>query len=189
MKKRINLLHVQEKYKRYYRVFSYVKLASIGIVGIFFLLLVLFFFLLNYKNEEYKKLLLQRKSNIEYLMANQQTEAEFVLFGNKLLETSRILKDDANFYPYYNILNNSLSQASEEARFQSIHIDKNKNVKFIIELPDYQNLLSFFKFIESDSFLSKFDDLVLAQLDLTELQNTYQLSFTGKFKEIDEIQN
>ena len=69
MKKRINLLHVQEKYKKYYRAFSYVKMASVGIVGVFFLLLVLFFFLLNYKNEEYKKLLLQRKSNIEYLMA------------------------------------------------------------------------------------------------------------------------
>lgn len=189
MKKGINLLHVQEKYKKYYRAFAFIKIFSGIIVVVFFIFLLGFFLALDHKNKEYQRILSERVNTIGYLRANQHTEAEFVLFGNKLIETNMLLKEDANFYPYYNILNQSLQQASEEARFRSIHIDKDKNVNFVIELPSYEKLLAFFKFIESDIFLDKFDELVLSQLDLTELQDAYQLSFSGKFKDIDEIQN
>lgn len=189
MSKTINLIKAGKRYQQYEKYFHYLRLTVV-IFGIAFIVMnIIFLGITYYKNHELNSLISRVKENNAYLQQNQETEAQFVYFGNKLLEVSRILKDDVNFEPYYNLLTQSLKTSSQEARFESVEIDKNKQVEFSVALADYKALLSFFKFAESDSFLKYFNDITLTNFDLTEQKKSYKLTFKGKFKDINDNQN
>lgn len=186
MKKRINLLHSTKNYRQYETIFRYIRLASI-IYGVIFLVgLSISFVLLFRKNQEYESLNSRRSSDVAFLLSHKEKEAEFVLFGNKLSEAKDLLKEDVNFHPYYKLLSNSLRSASQEAKFESISIDKDKSVEFTVSLSNYQHLLSFFRFAESEDFLKNFKELTLTNFDVTDAKKSYKIAFKGKFIDLNE---
>ncbi len=189
MRRRINLLKTQPKYEKYLRYFRFIRYGAYISSAAFLLTVFALFLILLQKNDQYNMKVSRRQELIDFLSSNQQREADFLVFGNKLLQTSTFMKDDVNFYPYYNILSESLKDASDEARFVSLVITNKKEVEFVVQVDSYASLFSFFKFAESDKFSKFFDQLTLSQLDLAETKKNYLVTFKGKFKDEYQIKN
>ena len=112
-------------------------------------------------------------------------EAKFIYFRNKERQVSKILTEDVNFYPYYNLLKDSLQSSSPEATLETVLIDKNKTVNFMVSFESYQSLLEFFKFAESDNFLANFSTLVLSNFsNAKSVPQRYELGFKGAFQQL-----
>lgn len=186
MKSRINLLKRERKYQQYELYFHYLRIGTFVYCGIFVVTVMGLLFYLYNVNNQYAALLRQKQESAQYLLQNKDTEAEFVYFGGKLLEISKLLKEDVNFQPYYNLLITSLDQASQEAHFNSVTIDKSKSVQFTVSVENYSSLLGFLKYVETDNFLRYFKDITLINFDLADNNKKYTLTFKGKFNEINE---
>lgn len=189
MRRSINLLKTQPKYEKYLKYFKWVRYGAYAASAAFLLLVFLLFLILMQKNEQYNAKIVKRQELINFLSTNQKRETDFLVFGNKLLQTSTYMKDDVNFYPYYNILSESLKDASDEARFVSLVITNKKEVEFVVQVDSYSSLFSFFRFAESDKFSKYFDKLTLSQLDLAETKKNYLVTFKGKFKDEYQIKD
>ncbi len=104
---------------------------------------------------------------------------------DKQKQISLYLKNDVNFFPYYNLLNDSLKSSSPEAQLDSVLIDRSKEADFSVAFVDFPSLLSFLKFAESEVFLKNFTDLSLKGFNLGTQQNkSLKLTFNGIFKDI-----
>lgn len=185
MKRRINLLKAERKYIQMERYFLWLRRIVISYAVIFLLGIAVLLFLTFQLQSKYQSLVAQTEAQNQYLLANKDREAQLLYLANKLKQTSTVLEEDVNFSPYYNVLVQSLQGASEAARFQSVIIDKDqKQFEFTVGLSDYASLLNFFKYIETDEFLQYFTDITLTNFDLTQTKNSYNLTFKGKFFEI-----
>lgn len=185
MKRRINLLKAERKYVRLEQYFLWLRRIVIAYAIVFLLAIGVLLFFTYQLQQKYQSLVTQTEAQNQYLLANKDREAQLLYLANKLHQTNTVLEEDVNFSPYYNILIQSLQGASEAARFQSVVIDKDdKEFEFTVGLSDYVSLLGFFKYIETDEFLQYFKDITLTNFDLTQTKNTYNLTFKGKFYEI-----
>lgn len=189
--KRINLLTKQKKYTDISNLFFKLKYLTGFIVLIFLLSYIFFAIVLSGQQNTLSVLESQKKSLLEYLLQNKQVEAKFVYFRSKERQLSEILKDDVNFYPYYNLLQDSLKSSSPEAALENVVIDKNKTVTFSIGFKDNNSMLDFFKFAESDEFLKNFSQLILNTFSSSVLatSNSYKLEFKGVFSQLNETAN
>lgn len=185
--KRINLLIKQTKYLRLERIFSSLKLAIVFVIVLFLLTYAAASSLLFKQKQTISELNAQKKSLLELLLANKEVEAKFVYFRNKQKQLSDILKDDVNFYPYYQLLTDSLKKSTPEARLDTVVIDKSKAVNFTVSFNDFASMLSFFKFAESDDFLKNFNLLILSNFSTVQTtKSSYQLVFRGSFSQLNE---
>ncbi len=186
MKKGINLLVKQQKYLNLEKAFNNLKFLVVGLFVIFIGSNLLLFFLLNRQKDTIEKLTLNKKELLDYLFQHTQVEAKFVYFRNKERQVSDILKQDVNFYPYYELLTNNLASVPQ-AILETVTIDKLKATTFIVSFPDYSSMLVFFKIAESDTFLKNFNRLVLSQFTNTiGAGQRYQLIFKGSFIPLNE---
>ncbi len=182
MKKRINLLVKQKKYTHLEQLFGWLRLSIIVLVAIFLFLSFFYYVLFNQKKQEADDLQSQKQELLNYLVANKEVEAKFVFFRNKQKQLSDVLQEDVNFYPYYNLLNDSLKSATPEPHLESVVIDQTKNAVFKVSFDNYESLLSFFKFAESERFLQNFSQLSLSNFQSdTRINNNFQLEFKGSF--------
>lgn len=187
MKKGINLLKRQKKYQLFQRVFSRLKIIIILEVVIFLFIYSIFYYLLLRQKQKIDLLSAQKKDMLEFFIQNKTIDAKFIYFRGKQKQLSDILKQDINFFPYYNLLRESLLSHGPEAQLEYVLIDKSRGVSFTIGFEDYSNLLVFLKFAESDDFLKSFNHLVLSNFSNLELaKNAYKLTFSGKFNAINE---
>lgn len=185
MKKKINLLSKQKKYIKLERVFQVLRICILVSGITVFLLDIIFFSLLLQQKKQLDSLTSDKNKLLEFLVANRKEETSFAYFRNKQKQIATYLKNDVNFFPYYNLLNDSLKSSSPEAQLDAVVIDKTKDVDFVVVFADFTSLLSFFKFAESDSFLKNFTNLNLKRFDLGNKDNkNYKLSFKGVFKDI-----
>lgn len=185
MKKRINLLSKQKKYLNFENLLQRLRL-TILIIGILVLFLDIgFFAILIKQRSELDSVNEQKKSLLTFLVANKEAEAKFIYLRTKESQVSNFLKNDVNFFPYYNLLNESLQSASPQARLDSVLINKDRATEFTVGFDDFVALSSFFKFTESPVFLDNFSELTLGGFNILQQEKkTYQLSFKGKFAQV-----
>lgn len=190
MKKGINLLIKQQRYQNLEKTFEKIKT---GVVLIFILFLISYgaaYYFLSQQSKQTKLLNLQKKDILDFLVNNKEVEAKFVYFRGKEKQLGDIIKQDVNFLPYYNLLKNSLKNSTPEAKLDSVVIDKNRKVSFIVSFGDYNGILSFLKFAETDSFLHNFNNLVLSNFNTLAKDKTkagtFSLQLSGSFIELKE---
>jgi len=189
MKKGINLLKTQKRFIHLENFFSKIKGGTILIFFIFLTTYLVFYYLLFLQKQKIDGLVSQKKVLLDFFLQNKEVEAKFVYFRNKQKQISNILKEDVNFFPYYNLLKESLKQVNVEAQLDSVVIDKSKSVSFSLSFNNYSGLLSFLKFAESDDFLENFNQLSLINFSRDDKQtqrNDYKLNFSGKFINLNE---
>ncbi len=193
MKKGINLLTKQKKYQNIEKLFRSLKIGIVLMTGIFLIIDAVSLFQLFSQNQTINSLDLQKASYLQTLTQNKEVEAQFVYFVSKEKQISNILKNDVNFYPYYSILNASLSSSSPAATLQKLIINTDKTTEFTVGFNDFASLLNFLKFSESDFFLKSFTQLHLTNFTINSKQNSpnlptqlnnYTLNFSGTFKQI-----
>lgn len=197
MKTGINLLTKQKKYQNIEKIFNSLKFG-VALMVVFFLLgyLAVFLLLLNQKKTT-DSISVQNAAYLQTLTQNKEVEAQFVYFVSKEKQISTFLKNDVNFYPYYSLLNDSLSSSSPPATLQTFVINSDRTSEFAVGFNDFPSLLNFLKFCESDFFLQNFTSLHLTNFTTTLQQNTavqaaspsanlnnFSLHFKGTFKQI-----
>lgn len=192
-KNRINLIINQEDYQKYENYFYYLKIAFFGFFMLFFIIFLAFLIILKKINYQLKTLELKKKTLLEYLKEKTTDTAKINYIEKKYRDLKTYLKDDAYSSPYYSLLNSALLESSQSAELKSFNINKNREVDFTLSFADFNDLRSFFKFIESKTFLDNFETISLKTLNLfgaTELKKeNYELSFKGRFIPLKETNN
>lgn len=184
MKKRINLLKGHRTLAEKEGIF--IKFKNLLIVFFFLILAVniVIYLLLLDQNDNISQLNLLKKEFVEFFIQNKEADAKFAYFRNKEKQLNDFLNQDVNFYPYYNLLKQSLDNFAQGATLFLVEIDKTKSTNFTISFDNYDDLLAFLKFAESEDFLTNFNQLSLINFNKNELQankTDYRLNFSGKF--------
>lgn len=192
-KNKINLIINREDYQKYENYFYYLKIAFFGFFMLFFIIFLAFLIILKKINYQLKTLELKKKTLLEYLKEKTTDTAKINYIEKKYRDLKTYLKDDAYSSPYYSLLNSALLESSQSAELKSFNINKNREVDFTLSFADFNDLRSFFKFIESKTFLDNFETISLKTLNLfgaTELKKeNYELSFKGRFIPLKETNN
>lgn len=185
MKKGINLLKKQKRFIRFQQIFSRIKVVIIIEILLFLALYPIFYFLLSRQKQNIAILASQKKNLLEFFIENKIADAKFIYFRTKQKQLSYIVKQDVNFYPYFNLLKETLRTVGAEEGLESVLIDKSKAVSFRVGFETYSNVLDFLRFAESEDFLKNFSQLVLINFSNVETaEKTFKLSFSGKFNTI-----
>lgn len=181
---KINLIVNREDYQKYQNYFYYLKILII-VLGVLFLTTFLVYFIdLQKRNGVNDKLDKQKAFYLEILQEKKGDEAKIFYLQKKYSDLTLFLKDDSNSAPYYNLLTYTLKESSQSSQIKSFSIDKDHAFTFTIVFQNFDELLNFFKFIESDSFIKNFENISLKSFTLiseTNAKENYQLSFEGKF--------
>lgn len=191
-KTKLNLLTNREDYQKIERLFEFVRVFFYIQLGILVILFILFFVSLASQNNKINTLLSQKKISLESLKDKEADETKLLYIQNKYQALKAYLKEDAQSLPYYNLLNSALSKSTESATLKSFLISKNRDVSFTVSFAHFDELLSFFRFIESDEFLKNFEKVSLKNftaLGDSKTKQNYELAFTGRFIELHETNN
>jgi len=184
-KSSINLIINREDYQKYELYFEYFKRALIILVFVFFSLFFILFLILKNKIDLEKKLNLQKGTLLGILKDKKLDEVKISYIEKKYQDLNTYLKEDAFSLPYYTLLNSAFHESSEAASLKTFSITKSRDVNFTIAFTDFPQLMSFFKFIESETFIKNFETISLKSFSVigaTESQKeNYELSFVGKF--------
>jgi len=139
------------------------------------------------QQKELKEIIGKKNDLLSQTLNSKDTEAKMNYLKAKLNQLDTFSKDDTLFVPYYNLLRETLAQASNSSYLETISIDNKKNTKFSVRLNDFDSLMNFVHYVESDRFKDQFSDLILTSFNLLEGSKAnkakdYQLTFSGKFK-------
>jgi len=194
--KRINLFIKQKKYSQVEKYFTWFRYALIGLVALFVIFNVFSFTVLSKQQSELKILDNDRKQYLDYLIKNNEIEAKFIFYKNKNNEFNKIISNDVNFLPYYQVLNDSLKSSTSSALLSALTINKDRTADFSVLVDNYDVALLFIKYAETDNFLKNFETLTLtefsgqlktkAQTLGTGSDKSITLTFKGKFKKLNE---
>ncbi len=144
------------------------------------------------QNKTIKSLFEQKKILLQSLKDKEAYEAKVSYLEKKYSFLKEFLKDDAQTLPYYNLLNSALSLSTQSAQLRSFKIDKNRHVDFTVIFNNFSEMMAFFKFIESEKFIKNFENIILKSFSISigEQENeSYELSFTGRFIPLNETKN
>lgn len=139
----------------------------------------------------------KKRQYLSLLLEDKDTEASMRYFKGKQTQLLNFEKDDVRFVPYYSVLLETVHNFSESATLDNIEIDKERKTKFTIRFTDYDGMISFLKYVESESFLKNFDDLSVTSLSLSRedkqsdtslvsQKKQYQLQFKGRFIQLND---
>ncbi len=183
-KSKINLVISREDYQKYEKYFYWLKISAVVVFSIFLVTFIVFFVIIKGKNDLNNNLLNRKAALLNELKNKNGDEAKVLYIQQKYSDLNTFLQNDAFSAPYYSLLTSSLKQSTESSTIQSFEIDKSRAVSFTIAFSNFNDLLDFFKFIESQSFLKNFENIVLKNFNVVSDANNkqnYALSFTGKF--------
>ncbi|OGK17051.1 hypothetical protein A2774_01325 [Candidatus Roizmanbacteria bacterium RIFCSPHIGHO2_01_FULL_39_12c] len=185
MRRKINLIKSGRRFAD--KLSVYIKARNTLVFTFLFFLLTNFFiyYFLSQQNKNVSDLSRKKAELVQFFIDNKEAEAEFIYFSNKQRQFTRLLKDDVNFYPYYNLLKASLEKFSFFVKLDSVFIDKDKTTSFAISFDNYNNLINFLKFAESEDFLENFDQLSLINFSTADARTSrkeYRLNFEGRFR-------
>ncbi|MEX1052468.1 MAG: hypothetical protein WEC80_01310 [Patescibacteria group bacterium] len=188
---RINLLVNKKGTSKVQQYLRFFKLTLVIVSSVLLLFSSVLGFLIFSQLQTQNKLEKEKLSNLETLSTEQENEVKLIKIANKTSDIELFSKDDANFYPYYQILTQSFNQSSEAANIETLNIEKDRKFNFSISFSNLNSLLENFKFIESEGFLSNFSTIYLKSLETEDRQDGkfYRITFEGVFKEINENKN
>lgn len=189
-KKRLNLLR-KEPRNRIRELVIGKTVFYATIVGIILFAVFLLLNLLNIiQKRDIETKLKEKESVLNYIVSNNNDIVKSAYFSLKNDLLKKYMKDDAEFLPYYTVLNDSIASASNSARVESLYIDKSKKTEFVIDFNDYNAIYKYIKYTESDMFLKNFVSLTLTSfsIDQTNISKNkgYILNFEGQFKELQK---
>lgn len=186
----INLIINREDYQKYENIFVYLKIALSILTVIFFILFLILFLVIKNKNDQENNLILQKESLANLLKDKTSDEVKINYIEKKYQKLKTYLSEDAFTSPYYALLSSALQESSEAAKLKTFQINKDRDVVFTISFTDFGQLMSFFKFIESKTFLENFETISLQSFSVigaTEIQQeNYELSFKGRFVSLNK---
>lgn len=190
---KINLLASRDDYQKIEKVFLILRYTVFALSIIFFVSLVIFNYILYDDNKKINDLLNEKQSLLQLINNKQDTVAKIWYLQNKYEALKENIKNDAHFLPYYNLLTSTLTLSTQSANLKSFVIDKNREVEFSVVFSNSKEFFDFFKFVESESFLKNFQKLSLKNFttmsEKASISGNYELSFFGKFIEINETTN
>lgn len=183
---RTNLLVSKKGYSDLLKYFNLFRLTLLIITILFFIFVIIYGYLVYKQVKQLEKLGLEKERNFQLLSSKKEDEVKLIKIANKSLDLDFFSKDDANFYPYYQILNESFSQSTQSANIENLNIEKDRKFSFSISFTEIDSLIETFKFIESENFLKNFSTIYLKSLDTQDRQElkVYKITFEGVFKEI-----
>ena len=185
MKKGINLLVKQEQYLKFENAFKQLKVVLVVFCLVAVVEYLGLYLVVHRQKQKADELQSANRSLLAFLVQNKEVEANISYFSGKEKQLSSILKSDVNFYPYYQLLTDSLHLHAPEAKLTALTIDSTRSSTFTLEFPNFQSLLTFFRFAESESFLNNFNSLIMSNFTATPGSNqSYQLVFKSVFKQI-----
>ncbi len=185
MKKHVNLQIKKKGYQKLEKILLTIKTVSFVLVLLVFLLTSVLFLLRTSVRSEYTKLETQKANLLTLILRRKTTENEAIYFNQKSTYFNTNLKEDVNFLPYYRNLQKYLELASNSASIESIDYDNKRNVSMVLKFNDYESFYSYLSSLQDPVFLNLFETLRLDSFSITEAKvSNYNLSFTGKFKEI-----
>lgn len=181
----INLIINREDYRKYENYFVYIKILLSVFTVIFFILFLILFTVIRSKSTQESNLIFQKESLLNILKGKTSDEVKINYIEKKYQSLNTYLKDDAFSSPYYALLASAIQESSEAAKLKTFEINKDRDVVFTIAFTDFSELMNFFRFIESKTFLENFETISLRSFSVigaTELQQeNYELSFKGRF--------
>lgn len=194
-KTRINLLDSKQDY---YRLESYFSIFRRFLVGFCIIFTLTIFGLAGYRinqSTQINKLNESKREILSQLSSRKTDEVKLIKLSKKLISYREFLKDDAQFIPYYELLLSTLRQSSQSATLTEFNIDKSREMNFTLRFSNFDEMVNAFQFIESPDFSRNFNRLEMGTFigrgDSSGTSDTpdvssYQLSFEGSFKPIDE---
>ena len=188
-KTKINLIINREDYQKYEKYFYWLKIATYGLFSLFIFIFIVFFILIKINSDNNDRLISQKSSLLKALAEKKGDEAKIFYLQKKYEDLNIFLKDDAFSSLYYGLLSEALKQSSESSILKSFDINKNRQVEFSISFEQFTELMSFFKFIESEIFLKNFETISLKSFTIIgdkDKKENYELSFAGTFKKIKQ---
>ncbi|OGK18341.1 hypothetical protein A3G67_03550 [Candidatus Roizmanbacteria bacterium RIFCSPLOWO2_12_FULL_40_12] len=187
-KTKINLLSDRQDYARLERYFLFLRIGVLLYAFVLFGIIAIFAYFLFQQNNQVQSLLEKKKTYLTTLNVQKEDEAKLIYISKKVNAYQTFLKDDARFLPYFTLLNNTLKTSSQAGTLSGFVIDKNRDVEFKLSFARLEDMLASFKFVESDQFLQNFEELSLVKFlsQSTTSQKNYEISFEGKFMELNE---
>lgn len=188
---RTNLLVSKRGYSDILKYFKIFRISLLIMTIIILLFTIIVGYLIFMQSQKLEELTQEKQKNLQILSTKKEDEVKLIKIANKTQDIETFSKDDANFYPYYEILNQSFSLSTESANIENLNIEKDRKFNFSISFIDIKSLLETFKFIESENFLKNFSTIYLKSLETQDKQEAkfYRITFEGVFKEIDENKN
>ena len=182
-KTKINLIINREDYQKYEKYFYWLKIATYGLFSLFIFIFIVFFILIKINSDNNDRLISQKSSLLKALAEKKGDEAKIFYLQKKYEDLNIFLKDDAFSSLYYGLLSEALKQSSESSILKSFDINKNRQVEFSISFEQFTELMSFFKFIESEIFLKNFETISLKSFtiigDKDKKENYEERAFEG----------
>ena len=191
MSRRANLFHSRKKQSSFQAIQLVVRVGSA--IPAFLLFALIIVFILQYRLKQTEQNLTNEKSTmLTYIAENKDIEAKILFFAAKKTQLDLFAKDDANFVPYYTLLQSVLLSATGSPTLRSMTLDKAKNTEFVVTFPDFQRAYEFLRSVEMPSFLDKFSKLTLDSFVLVQNAQSnpvlgkegYELHLSGTFYDI-----
>lgn len=182
---RLNLLVTKEDYRKYEIIFNRIKIFSLLISIFLFIFAVIVYFNFYQKKVIIENLLKEKNEIIEKTSSKNQDVSKLNALINRYQLLVKNINEDANFVPYYSLLISSLSESTNSAKIKMFKINKQRDIEFTIGFEKFNELMNFFKLIESKKFLDNFEVLSLKNFNLITdslLIQNYELVFNGRFK-------
>ncbi len=190
-KSKINLLVRRDNYRRLESVFLWVRRGTLAF-GVVVVVITIIFTMISLSQSTQLRDLIDRKNTLlEQLTQQKNKQAKLVYIQDKYQQIQTYLQDDSHSFPYYNLLNEALLKSTGSATLTSFVIQKNRNTTFTVSFSNFDELVNFFRFIESDNFLKNFEQVSLKSFNAVNrgTQPSYELSFSGTFIKINDVQN
>ena len=188
-KTRINLLTSKQDY---YALENYFGIFRKFLVGFCILLLLVIFGLSGYRiyqSSQLNKLNDSKRLILSQLESRKEDEVKLIKLSKKLNSYREFIKDDARFIPYYELLLATLQQSCQSATLKEFNIDKSREMNFKLRFSNFDEMVKTFEFIESPDFTKNFNRLDMKDFvgkgDSSDA-STYELSFEGSFKPIND---
>jgi len=182
--RKINLLVNKTDYGKIDRYFKYLRRGVLILTILLFIFVVSFLYLHFNQTLRLQSLIKEQQNSLNILNEQRDNEVKLIYAANKVKTLDKFLLEDANFYPYYNLLVGNLSAGTESGQLSSLTIDKDRESEFILVFSSFDKMLSSFKLIESPEFLKNFETLSLTDFLSGSNNQNFQLTFEGKFKKI-----
>lgn len=194
MKKRINLFQ-SRKIKANFSFIDVmllnVKLYATIVASLLFVIFIILT-LLNFQTaSKLKALSIQKDSSLTYLLTKKDLEVQLRYFKSKQSQVTQYYQNDTHFLTYYKVLSDALLTATNSPSLDNVVIDKNRNTNFVVSLPDFDGAVRFLQYVESSTFLNRFNELVLIDFNLLQATQgkvigSYKFTFSGTFAKLNE---
>jgi len=186
MRKRANLLLQKKDYFKLEKYFYYFRGFTVGFGIVSIIILIIIVYMMISLRLENDRINLQISDNQKYINKNADIKTGINYFNQKNNLLSEILKNDVNFLPYYNKLNEFIPVSTEEATISNVNFNNKREIGFTMNFNSYEEFISFLGALQDRAFLEIFDKLTLESFSIREGELVkYALTLVGIMKPLE----